>query len=139
MDRVNDDDPEPLLLDLLGDQLPPLVQIRRWAATALAVFLYAAFFRNLPRDDEEAAALDGAGPGRAFLQVVLPLMAPVTGTVSTSRVRSVQASARAPPRPAGHRAAPAGSRRTGTSVMQPSFRDFRAIDDSIKPGAEHHI
>jgi len=108
VDRVNEDDPEPLLLDLLGDY-------------------------------EEAAALDGAGPGRAFLQVVLPLMAPVTGTVSTSRVRSVQASARAPPRPAGHRAAPAGSRRTGTSVMQPSFRDFRAIDDSVKPGAEHHI
>jgi raffinose/stachyose/melibiose transport system permease protein len=48
----------------------------------LAVFLYSGFFRNLPRDYEEAAALDGAGPGRAFLQVVLPLMAPVTGTVA---------------------------------------------------------
>ena len=36
MDRVDDDDPEPLVLDLLGDQLPPLVEVRRWAATALA-------------------------------------------------------------------------------------------------------
>lgn len=48
----------------------------------LAVFLYAGFFRNLPREYEEAAAIDGAGPGRVFFQVVLPLMAPATGTVA---------------------------------------------------------
>jgi raffinose/stachyose/melibiose transport system permease protein len=48
----------------------------------LAVFLYAGFFRNLPRDYEEAASIDGAGPGRVFFGVVLPLMAPATGTVA---------------------------------------------------------
>jgi raffinose/stachyose/melibiose transport system permease protein len=48
----------------------------------LAVFLYAGFFRGLPRDYEEAAALDGAGPGTVFFRVVLPLLAPATGTVA---------------------------------------------------------
>ena len=48
----------------------------------LAVFLYAGFFRALPRDFEEAAAIDGAGPGRVFARIVLPLMAPATGTVA---------------------------------------------------------
>jgi raffinose/stachyose/melibiose transport system permease protein len=48
----------------------------------LAVFLYAGFFRGLPRDYEEAAALDGASPGKVFFRIVLPLMAPATGTVA---------------------------------------------------------
>jgi raffinose/stachyose/melibiose transport system permease protein len=48
----------------------------------LAVFLYAGFFRNMPRDYEEAAAIDGASPTRVFFRIVLPLMAPATGTVA---------------------------------------------------------
>lgn len=48
----------------------------------LAVFLYASFFRGLPTEYEEAAVIDGASPTQAFFRVVLPLMAPATGTVT---------------------------------------------------------
>ena len=48
----------------------------------LAVFLYAGFFRRLPRDYEEAATLDGASRFQIFSRVIFPLMAPATGTVA---------------------------------------------------------
>lgn len=55
-----------------------------YAATLLplAVFLYAGFFRALGTEYEEAAAIDGAGPTQIFFRIVLPLMAPATGTVA---------------------------------------------------------
>lgn len=48
----------------------------------LAVFLYTGFVRQLPRDYEEAARMDGAGTLRTFFRVVFPLLRPVTGTVA---------------------------------------------------------
>jgi raffinose/stachyose/melibiose transport system permease protein len=48
----------------------------------LAIFLYASFFRGLTTEYEEAAVIDGATPTQAFFRVVLPLMAPATGTVA---------------------------------------------------------
>jgi raffinose/stachyose/melibiose transport system permease protein len=48
----------------------------------LAVFLYAGFFRGLGTEYEEAAAIDGASPTQIFFRIVLPLMAPATGTVA---------------------------------------------------------
>lgn len=48
----------------------------------LSVFLYASFFRGLSTEYEEAAVIDGASPVQAFFRVVLPLMAPATGTVA---------------------------------------------------------
>lgn len=55
-----------------------------WMGTLLpmAVFLYASFFRGLSTEYEEAAFIDGAGPAQSFFRIVLPLMAPATGTVS---------------------------------------------------------
>lgn len=40
------------------------------------------FFRSIPRELEEAAAIDGCGPFRFFFRIVLPLSRPVMATVS---------------------------------------------------------
>ncbi|MGC5077102.1 carbohydrate ABC transporter permease [Agrococcus sp. DT81.2] len=48
----------------------------------LAIFIYAGFFRGLGTDFEEAAAIDGASRTQIFFRIVLPLMAPATGTVA---------------------------------------------------------
>ena len=47
-----------------------------------SVFLYTGFVRGLPTDYEEAALVDGASRLRVFVQVVLPLLRPVSGTVA---------------------------------------------------------
>src|SRR4051812_14385580 len=48
----------------------------------LAVFIYAGFFRRLPRDYEESATIDGASRFQVFARVVFPLISPATGTVA---------------------------------------------------------
>ena len=44
-------------------------------------FLMAGFFLTLPREVEEAAAVDGAGPFRTFFDVALPMARPIVMTV----------------------------------------------------------
>jgi ABC-type glycerol-3-phosphate transport system permease component len=46
-----------------------------------ATLLYAGYFRKLPKELEECAELDGAGPITIFLRVMLPLAWPITATV----------------------------------------------------------
>ncbi len=48
----------------------------------LAIFLYAGFFRSLGTEYEEAATIDGASRTQIFFRIVLPLIAPATGTVA---------------------------------------------------------
>ncbi len=52
-----------------------------------AVFLMTGFFRSLPTELEEAAAMEGAGPVRIFLSVMLPLARP--GMVATSIIVAI--------------------------------------------------
>lgn len=40
--------------------------------SGLFIFIYRQFFRGLPKEFEEAAYIDGAGPVRTFFQVMLP-------------------------------------------------------------------
>ncbi|MDX3235116.1 carbohydrate ABC transporter permease [Streptomyces sp. ME03-5709C] len=62
------------------DSLPAIVI--PGAASAFGVFFMRQFFLGLPRELEEAAAVDGAGRLRTFVQVVLPLARPSLVTLA---------------------------------------------------------
>lgn len=53
-----------------------------WAFTAFGTFLMRQFFRGIPYELEEAARVDGAGPVRTFLQVILPLAGPAVAVLA---------------------------------------------------------
>ena len=48
---------------------------------AFCVLLFRAFIGSIPKDLDEAAIIDGAGPLRLFFQVIFPLLKPVVVTV----------------------------------------------------------
>jgi raffinose/stachyose/melibiose transport system permease protein len=48
---------------------------------SFSILLFRAFVATIPRELDEAAIIDGAGPLRLFFQVVLPLLRPVIVTV----------------------------------------------------------
>jgi multiple sugar transport system permease protein len=55
-------------------------------ASAFNVVLVTRFFDNLPREIFEAARIDGAGPFRLFVSVVLPMSRPILAVVSVFAV-----------------------------------------------------
>lgn len=66
-------------LNLLNTRLGlSLIQIA--SGLALPIFLYVNFFKTVPAEIEEAALVDGCGPWRIFLQIVMPLTLPITAT-----------------------------------------------------------
>ena len=73
-----------LILRAVGliDSWPGLVLPYLTFATPLAVWLMSGFFRQLPRELEEAALIDGASRMRAALEIVLPLAAPAIATTA---------------------------------------------------------
>jgi ABC-type glycerol-3-phosphate transport system permease component len=52
------------------------------AANVSCILIYAGYFRQLPKELEEAAIVDGAGFLRVFWTIMLPLSMPVTATVA---------------------------------------------------------
>ena len=52
------------------------------AANVSFILIYAGYFRQLPKELEEAAIVDGAGFFRVFWTIMLPLSMPVTATVA---------------------------------------------------------
>ena len=49
---------------------------------SFSVLLFRAFVASIPRELDEAAVIDGAGPVRVFFLVILPLLRPVVVTVA---------------------------------------------------------
>lgn len=67
-------------MNLIGS-LVPLIIIYVGLRIPFTIFLYVQFLRQIPKDYEEAAAIDGCSPIKAFFRVVFPLLRPITGTV----------------------------------------------------------
>lgn len=68
-------------LKLIGNPISVII-INVAGFLPFAIFLYSAFLRDVPRDYEEAALIDGAKPLRMFFAIVFPLLRPVSGTVA---------------------------------------------------------
>ena len=71
-------------LDLVNTFIP-LVLPKFLATDAFFIFLMVQFIRGIPRELDQAAVVDGAGPFRVFWYVIFPLMRPalVTTTIFT--------------------------------------------------------
>lgn len=76
------------LFDRIGEHLPWLGLNSHWSLVlaysggiAQHIWLVKGYFESLPRELEEAAAVDGASPFVAFVRVVLPLARPILAVV----------------------------------------------------------
>lgn len=58
------------------------VQILPFVADAFAIFLFYQYFIGIPREFDEAAQVDGAGPFTIFRAVIVPMSQPIFATVA---------------------------------------------------------
>ncbi|MBB6732727.1 carbohydrate ABC transporter permease [Cohnella sp. CBP 2801] len=72
-----------LLMKWLGwiDTIKPLT-VPAFFGTAFYIFLLRQFFMTVPRELDEAAIIDGCGPMRLLLKIMLPLIRPALATVT---------------------------------------------------------
>ena len=66
----------------LYDTLLGLIIPKLTFALPLAIYTLTSFFREIPRELEESAAIDGASPFQAFRKVILPLAVPGLATTA---------------------------------------------------------
>ncbi len=65
----------------LGDintALYALIVVTIWGSVPFAMLLYLAGLQNVPKDLQEAAAIDGANAVQRFFRVTFPLLSPIT-------------------------------------------------------------
>jgi len=72
-----------ILMKWLGwiDTFKPLT-VPAFFGTAFYIFLLRQFFMTVPRELDEAAIIDGCGPLRLLLRIMLPLIRPALSTVA---------------------------------------------------------
>jgi len=58
------------------------VQILPFLANAFSIYLFYSFFLQIPKEMEEAAAMDGAGIWKTFFTLIVPLSKPAFATVA---------------------------------------------------------
>jgi len=79
--------PQYILFHALGwtNSVLPLIVPKFFAVDSFFVFLMVQFIRSIPRELEQAAAVDGANRFQIFIRIVLPLLSPalVTTTIFT--------------------------------------------------------
>jgi raffinose/stachyose/melibiose transport system permease protein len=61
--------------------LPGLILVEIAFGTSFCILLFRAFVAAIPRELDEAAIIDGAGPWSLFFRVIFPLLRPVMVTV----------------------------------------------------------
>jgi raffinose/stachyose/melibiose transport system permease protein len=61
--------------------MPGLILVHVAFGLPFCVLLFTAFMTTIPRDLDEAAIIDGAGPFKLFFRVIFPLLRPVTVTI----------------------------------------------------------
>ncbi|HEY6432715.1 MAG TPA: carbohydrate ABC transporter permease [Acetobacteraceae bacterium] len=67
----------------LGDNLWAVILVEVTFATPYAIFIFTEYSASIPVALDEAARIDGAGPGRIYWRIYLPLMAPAMVAVGT--------------------------------------------------------
>ncbi len=74
--------PQYILFNLFGwiDTTLPLVVPKMLATEAFFIFLMVQFMRGTPRELDDAARIDGAGPYQLFWRIILPLSRPALVT-----------------------------------------------------------
>jgi raffinose/stachyose/melibiose transport system permease protein len=65
----------------LFKSMPGMILIEVTFGLSFSILLFRSFVAGIPRELDEAAIVDGAGPLRLFFTVILPLMRPVVITV----------------------------------------------------------
>jgi raffinose/stachyose/melibiose transport system permease protein len=61
--------------------MPGLILVEVAYGLSFSILLFRAFIATVPRELDEAAIIDGAGPLRLFFRVIFPLLRPVAVTV----------------------------------------------------------